>query len=109
VDSGEEARRASLPATARAPILVFLPGIMGSHLDADNSRVWLAPLGLARGALSQHHHGQQGRRWQPRRGLVGMAYGKLVKQLGKTHEVRLFPYDWRQPIHGPSANSSPVG
>ncbi|WP_374475164.1 CHAT domain-containing protein [Zoogloea sp.] len=80
---------------AKAPILVFLPGIMGSHLNAEGSRVWLDPLGLARGALSRIT--MDSPKVSPD-GLVGMAYGKLVERLGKTHEVKLFPYDWRQPI-----------
>lgn len=80
----------------RAPILVFLPGIMGSNLDADGNRVWLDPLGLARGALSRIAIDSKARVAEA--GLVGMAYGKLVKQLGKTHQIELFDYDWRQPI-----------
>jgi hypothetical protein len=41
-------------------------------------------------------------------GLVGMAYGKLVKQLGKTHQVELFPTTGASPSPS-SANSSPAG
>lgn len=81
---------------SRAPILVFLPGIMGSNLDADNNRVWLAPLDLARGALSRI--AMDSKAEVAACGLVGIAYGKLVKRLGQTHEIRLFPYDWRKPL-----------
>ena len=81
---------------ARAPILVFLPGIMGSNLDADGKRVWLDPLGLARGALSRIAF--DGKARVAEAGLVGMAYGKLAQKLGDTHRVELFDYDWRQPI-----------
>ena len=97
-DSSDRVKKPDAPASrngAKAPILVFLPGIMGSHLAADDSRVWLNPLGLARGALSRIT--MDSPKVSPD-GLVGMAYGKLVEQLGKTHEVELVPYDWRQPI-----------
>ncbi|WP_172976658.1 hypothetical protein, partial [Citrobacter braakii] len=97
-DSSDRVEKPDAPASrngTKAPILVFLPGIMGSHLAADDSRVWLNPLGLARGALSRITMDNPK---VSEDGLVGMAYGKLVEQLGKTHEVELFPYDWRQPI-----------
>ena len=81
---------------SRAPILVFLPGIMGSNLDADQERVWLSPLGIARGALSRIAMDSQTEVTPS--GLLGMAYGKLIKRLAQNHEVRLFPYDWRQPL-----------
>ncbi|WP_374493847.1 CHAT domain-containing protein [Zoogloea sp.] len=81
---------------SRAPILVFLPGIMGSNLDADQERVWLSPLGIARGALSRI--AMNGKAKVTPSGLLGMAYGKLIKRLAENHEVRLFPYDWRQPL-----------
>ena len=53
-------------------ILVFLPGIMGSNLNADNARVWIDPLGLAGGELARiaMNSGAQ----VSKDGLVGMAY-----------------------------------
>jgi len=79
-----------------APILVVLPGIMGSHLKADRRRVWLAPLDLARGSLGQIAFDSEAT--VAADGLVSLAYGKLVERLGKTHRVELVDYDWRQPI-----------
>ncbi len=100
IDQDDRVKRPDAPTQSRgdtrAPILVFLPGIMGSNLDADGTRVWLNPLGLARGALSRIAFDSKAKVAEA--GLVGMAYGKLAAQLGQSHEVNLFDYDWRQPI-----------
>ena len=37
------------------PLLFLLPGIMGSRLEADGERIWLAPLRLARGEIGRAH------------------------------------------------------
>ena len=36
-----------------APLLFFLPGIMGSRLEADGDPIWLEPLRLAGGGLKR--------------------------------------------------------
>ncbi|ENO87204.1 CHAT domain-containing protein [Thauera linaloolentis] len=84
------------PADDTIPVLVYLPGIMGSHLAADGDRIWLDPLDLARGRLSRIAMGA--RRAVREDGLVGLAYGKLADHLEASHRVIRHDYDWRQPI-----------
>jgi hypothetical protein len=91
---------------SRAPILVFLPGIMGSNLDADNSRVWLAPLDLARGALSRIAMDS------PKVSSTGWWAWPMAsswKRLGQTHEVEARSLRLAPTPDQISANSSPVG
>lgn len=90
----------SMPAASRAavgpkPMLVLLPGIMGSHIaTAQGDRIWLDPLDLARGRLSRIAMPAPGQA----DGLLDLAYGTLAERLAASHEVTRFDYDWRQPI-----------
>ncbi len=84
------------PAANNRPVLIFLPGILGSHLAADGNRVWLEPLGLATGGLPRI--AIDSRRTVVKDGLVELTYDKLVKFLQISHQVMVHDYDWRQPI-----------
>ena len=87
---------ASRSGSAPTDVLVYLPGIMGSHLAASGDTIWLDPLDLARGQLSRIAFNTS----EPvtKAGLVGLAYGKLADHLAATHAVTRFDYDWRKPI-----------
>ena len=81
---------------ADRPVVLVLPGIMGSHLRAGNRRVWLDPLQLAAGKLADLA-------WHSRlkvnsEALFAMSYGEVCEHLARTHRVETFPYDWRQPL-----------
>ncbi|MBH3428875.1 CHAT domain-containing protein [Pseudomonas alkylphenolica] len=78
------------------PVLILLPGILGSHLAADRNRVWLDPLDLARGHLSKID--MESNHTVTKDGIVELAYGKLAKFLQASNKVIRFDYDWRQPI-----------
>jgi CHAT domain-containing protein len=93
--AGPGPRGAPEPRNSR-PVLVFLPGIMGSHLAADGDRIWLDPLDLARGRLSRIAMGTS--RMVSKDGLVRMGYGSLAGRLEGSHLVIRHDYDWRQPI-----------
>lgn len=92
-----EASRASRDVeAAERPVVVVLPGVMGSHLRANRSdRVWFDPLDIASGGLAKIAFDQPGIEAEE---LFGMFYGKLCKELSRTHRVERFPYDWRQPL-----------
>lgn len=98
--SEEEAPSGPPPA-----VIVYLPGIMGSHLaDADSGeRYWLDPLALLFGRFADHLTMHGGRVDPTRRvranGLVNWAYGKAMRRwraLGL--EVVPHAYDWRLPF-----------
>jgi hypothetical protein len=78
------------------PVVVILPGMMGSHLQVHgNDRVWFDPLDLAAGGLTKIVWGQRGVEAED---LFGMSYGELCKDLAASHRVERFAYDWRQPL-----------
>lgn len=81
---------------ADRPVVVVLPGVMGSHLQAaGGDRVWFDPLDLAAGGLSKIEWGRPSVEAEE---LFAMFYGKVCKYLAASHRVEPFPYDWRQPL-----------
>lgn len=92
-------------AAAELPVVVVLPGIMGTHLvtrraDAGRAqldRVWFDPLEIATGGLERIAWQNDRDAVQPD-ALFDMLYGKLCAYLADSHRVECFPYDWRQPL-----------
>lgn len=75
------------------PVVFVIPGIMGSHLEVGNNRVWIDVLELAFGGLKRLKINSKGVKAES---LVDMAYEDLVEFLeSKGNEVVTFPYDWR--------------
>lgn len=89
-------RGSALPADNTRPVVFVLPGIMGSHLAVAGKRIWLAPLSLARGQLSQiaANSGRQ----VTGDGLIAMSYERLASYLEDSHRVVRHDYDWRLPL-----------
>lgn len=82
--------------TANKPVIVVLPGVMGSHLNLNGKgRVWLDVGDIATGGLEKIKFGVEGVEAEE---LFGLSYGALCKDLAASHIVRRFPYDWRQPL-----------
>jgi len=80
----------------KRPVVVVLPGVMGSHLQTNGSdRVWFDPLDIASGGLAKIAWGQPGVEAEE---LFAMFYGKVCEHLASSHRVERFPYDWRQPL-----------
>ena len=81
---------------ADRPVVVVLPGVMGTHLQIDgNDRVWFDPLDIASGGLGKIAWDRPNVEAEE---LFSMFYGRLCGELAKTHRVETFPYDWRQPL-----------
>ena len=82
--------------TTDRPVVVLLPGVMGSHLRAGaKDRVWFDPLDIAAGGLGKIAWGKPGIEAEE---LFGMFYGDLCARLAESHRVERFAYDWRQPL-----------
>src|SRR5574338_132294 len=90
------------PADNTRPVVIYLPGIMGSNLEVGRSdpdrpgsgdRVWLDLLDLAAGGLRKIAFSQENVAPDD---VVALTYGQLANYLGKNHRVIRFAYDWRQ-------------
>ncbi|MEP7083102.1 MAG: CHAT domain-containing protein [Betaproteobacteria bacterium] len=78
------------------PVVVVLPGVMGSHLSVGlKDRVWFNPVDIARGGMSKIAWGSADVEAEE---LFAMSYGRICKHLSDSHRVEPFPYDWRQPL-----------
>lgn len=77
------------------PIVVVIPGTMGSALDVGDSHVWLNYWALLRGGLADVGWGAAGVKPVD---LIGSFYGPLLEHLAREHRVEVFPYDWRRSV-----------
>ena len=88
-------KRATAPAGAARPVVVVLPGIMGSSLSLNGRPVWIDYGALFSGGLSKLALDQPG---VAPTSPVESFYGKLIEYLKDSHEVIPFAYDWRQSL-----------
>lgn len=91
--SAARSREAGAP---NRPVVVILPGVMGSHLSLEGKqRVWFDALAIAGGGLGRIAWDQRGVGAEE---LFEISYGKICAHLSASHRVERFPYDWRQPL-----------
>ncbi|HOY59253.1 MAG TPA: CHAT domain-containing protein, partial [Verrucomicrobiota bacterium] len=92
-------REPSPPAPPREghprPVVIIVPGIMGTHLKVNGDRIWMDPFDLAVGGMRKL--GIDAPNVAPD-ALMGSVYGDIMRYLARTHEVIAFPYDWRKSI-----------
>ncbi|WP_428663039.1 CHAT domain-containing protein [Runella sp.] len=82
--------------SGKKPIVVLLPGIMGSTLSVNDKAVWINLLGFAFGGLTRLVHSEANNKNVKADGLVGSSYKKLTDHLLKNnYDVVTFPFDWR--------------
>ncbi len=82
--------------SGKRPIVILIPGIMGSNLSDGSSEIWIDFLKMARGHLSKLNIKNEN---VSAKSVVGSAYKKLVKTLEEAeYDVCVFPYDWRKSI-----------
>ena len=74
------------------PIIIVLPGTMGSQLQAGDENIWPDYQALLKGGLGRLAMGHE--EITPV-GLVDQLYGPLLEFLSASHQVEIFPYDWR--------------
>ncbi|MCU7617369.1 CHAT domain-containing protein [Chryseobacterium sp. PBS4-4] len=86
----------NIPPSGKKPIVVLLPGIMGSNIYnvEEKNRIWLNYWNIVRGGLEQMHDVTSvSNRAQS---IIKSSYGKLSTQLSFNYDVVVFPFDWRK-------------
>ncbi|MEZ5477548.1 MAG: hypothetical protein R3E95_08720 [Thiolinea sp.] len=100
-EPGTAAARRDAEAVVRdVPIVFYLPGVMGSHLEirkdnqgaSEGDRIWFDPFHLAAGGIAQLSIEKDNVLPE---GLFRRYYGDLEQYLQRDHEVVSFAYDWR--------------
>jgi len=83
---------------APQPVVIVLPGIMGSHLARNGDRVWFDPLDIAMGGLKKIAWSPQSLAQVSAEKLFEMFYADFCAYLAQSHRVLPYPYDWRRPL-----------
>lgn len=87
---------------APRPVVILLPGIMGSHIarhdknPKDIDRIWFNVFRLGFGQLSRIADIADPQAFAE--DIWERIYGDLADYLGASHDVVRCPYDWRQPV-----------
>lgn len=91
----------SLRGAANRPLLIFVPGLFGTHLrTAENKRVWLNGEQLSPGTM-----GSLGAPSvtvdlsdpsKPAEAVFPYRQAPLLEYLGNSYQLAAFPYDWRR-------------
>lgn len=76
--------------TGKRPIVILMPGIMGSNLSIGDDRIWINYLNFITGGLMQLESGPI-----TATSIVATSYRKLANFLNDTYDVVTFPFDWR--------------
>lgn len=85
-----------VPPSGKKPIVILLPGIMGSNIYnvEEKNRIWLNYWSIVRGGLEQMHDVESTN--NKAQSIIKSSYGKLYKQLSFNYDVVVFPFDWRK-------------
>ncbi len=83
---------------ALQPVVIVLPGIMGSHLARNGDRVWFDPLDIAMGGLKKIAWTPESLAKVGAEKLFELFYAELCRHLAQSHRVVPYPYDWRRPV-----------
>ncbi|WP_373331369.1 DUF7379 domain-containing protein [Salmonirosea aquatica] len=99
-----------VPVSGKKPIVILLPGIMGSNLTFQDQQVWVNYLSILRGDLTSLEHSDENNRNIMAPSVVEASYKKLTDFLSPDYDVVVFPYDWRLsiPQSGEALNSKVV-
>jgi len=84
--------------SGKRPIVVLLPGIMGSNITVENKQKWINYFSFATGGLRELEYTTDTDKRFEASSLIGTAYHKLARNLQKNYDVVAFPFDWRVTI-----------
>lgn len=95
VESGELYPSTSPPSGTK-PIVVMLPGIMGSNLTQKDKEIWLHYGRILTGGLIKLGYSNVNKIVAD--SVVKTSYYKLYKWLSGKYDVVVYPFDWRKPL-----------
>jgi CHAT domain-containing protein/pimeloyl-ACP methyl ester carboxylesterase len=77
------------------PIVILLPGIMGSNLEQGDKKIWINYLRFLAGDLTRLDISKKD---ITASSLIKTSYKKLVDYLSAEYDVVTLPFDWRLPM-----------
>ncbi|RMA64832.1 lecithin:cholesterol acyltransferase [Ulvibacter antarcticus] len=91
-----ELKPSDLPPAGDKPIVIMLPGIMGSNLSQKNKEIWLQYGRILSGGLLQLEYSDSNKIVAD--SVVETSYKKLYDRLSDVYDVVIYPFDWRRPL-----------
>ncbi|SRX55204.1 CHAT domain-containing protein [Aequorivita sp. CIP111184] len=85
-----------IPPSGSKPIVIMLPGIMGSNLSQKDKEIWLHYGRILTGGLVNLGYSNVNKIVAD--SVVKTSYYKLYKWLSAKYDVVVFPFDWRKPL-----------
>jgi len=82
-------------ASGKKPIVMLLPGIMGSFLEEKNRAIWINYFSFALGGLTKLKIENND---IDATGVIKTSYKDLAEYLSASFDVEVFPFDWRRPV-----------
>ncbi|MBK7439756.1 MAG: CHAT domain-containing protein [Saprospiraceae bacterium] len=79
--------------TGQKPIVLLIPGVMGTHLRIGDDIVWIDLGEIGKGRMVSDLPSSN--KAVDTKYIIGEFYGKLVEHLQPTHDIYTFGYDWR--------------
>ena len=83
----------SKPPSGERPIVVLLPGIMGSNLTDGENKLWLNYFNILGGGLLDLDNAHDGKIVAD--SVVKTSYESLFDKLSEKYDVVIYPFDWR--------------
>lgn len=84
------------PPSGTKPIVILLPGIMGSNLTQKDKEIWLHYGRILTGGLIKLGYSNVNKIVAD--SVVKTSYNKLYKWLSGKYDVVVYPFDWRKPL-----------
>lgn len=77
------------------PVLVLVPGILGSELKRKGKRIWAHPRRLLGGGITDLHINADEVEASD---VMARSYGEFISEFCDSHDVYVSPYDWRRSL-----------
>jgi hypothetical protein len=84
--------------TGKRPILVLLPGIMGSNLSNEGKLIWINYFKFVGGKLDDLEYSPENNKKVTAPSLIKTSYRDLAEHLSGAYDVVTFPFDWRRQL-----------
>ena len=95
-DHGELFTEKGVP-SGNKPIVLLLPGIMGSNLSRGGGKLWLNYLSALFGGLIKLEYANDSSITAT--SVIKSSYGRLANRLSAEYDVVIFPFDWRKQLN----------
>ncbi|MEO8960679.1 MAG: CHAT domain-containing protein [Ginsengibacter sp.] len=95
-EHGELSTYEGVPSGNR-PIVLLVPGIMGSNLSRKDEKVWLNYISAVFGGLIKLEYANDSSITAT--SVIKTSYGRLASRLSAEYDVVIYPFDWRKQLN----------